>query len=153
MTKHKFIAVILLGVVLDKTCLADSNDVTQVGSYLTVTNKASFAQTHLLSQSIQLRFTRNIQTVGDAIHTLLQLSGYTLVPKSQQSTALKIMLSNPLPVIDRELGPIKLRDGLTILAGPAFYLAEDPVNRTVNFKLRPGYRKFLKFISTSRSSS
>jgi hypothetical protein len=37
-----------------------------------------------------------------------------------------------------------LSDGLTTLSGPAFELIHDPVNRTVDFKLKPAYQKFIK---------
>jgi len=148
--KHKLIAIILLGILLDKICLADNN-VTQISRYMTVTNKAQFSQTHLLSQSIQVHFTQNIRTVGDAINYLLHFSGYALIAESQQSTALKIMLSHPLPIVDRELGPMPLRNGLGVLVGSAFYLSEDPVNRIVDFKLKPRYQKFVKNNPVNRS--
>ncbi|MCD6040303.1 MAG: hypothetical protein K0S27_1703 [Gammaproteobacteria bacterium] len=140
--KHKLIAILLLGILLDKICLAD-NDVTQISRYLTVANKPKFSQAHLLSQSIQVHFPPNIQTVGDAINYLLRFSGYTLIAEPQQSPALKIMLSRSLPIVDRELGPMRLREGFAVLLGPAFYLSEDPVNRVVNFKLKPEYQKFI----------
>lgn len=141
--KYRIIAMILPGILLCKICLAD-NDITQVSRYLTVTNKPRFSQTHLLSQSIQIRFTRNIQTVGDAINYLLRFSGYALVAESQRTPALKVMLIKPLPVIDRELGPMTLSNALITLSGPAFYLSQDPVNRVVDLKLKPEYQKFVK---------
>lgn len=117
--KHRIMAMILPGILLCKICLAD-NSVTQVSRYLTVTNKPQFSQTHLLSQSIQVRFTRNTQTVGDAINYLLRFSGYSLIEESQRSSALKIMLSKPLPVIDHELGPVSLSHALTTLSGKRY---------------------------------
>ena len=35
-------------------------------------------------------------------------------------------------------------DGLTVLAGPAFYLVQDPLNRMINFELVPFYAKLYK---------
>ena len=141
--KRRLIVVVLLSMLFSKTCLADNN-ITQVSRYLTVSNKPKFSQTNLLSQSIQVRFTRNIQTIGDAMNYLLRFSGYSLIPEAQMSLALQITLSKPLPIIDRELGPVTLRDGLTTLSGSAFYLIQDPVNRVVDFKLKPEYQKFIK---------
>jgi conjugative transfer region protein (TIGR03748 family) len=148
--QRRRIAVILLAILLDKTCLADNN-VTQITRYLTVTNKPNFSQVNLLSQSIQVRFAQNIQTVGDAMNYLLRFSGYALIAESQQSLALKIILSKPLPIIDRELGPMTLSNGLTTLSGSAFYLVEDPVNRVVDFKLKPEYQKFTRNNQVNRS--
>ena len=141
--KRRLIAIVLLSMLFGKTCLADNN-ITQVSRYLTVSNKPKLSQTNLLSQSVQVRFTRNIQTIGDAMNYLLRFSGYSLIHETQMSMALKILLSKPLPIIDRELGPVTLSDGLITLSGPAFYLTQDPVNRVVDFKLKPEYQKFIK---------
>jgi conjugative transfer region protein (TIGR03748 family) len=141
--KRKLIAMVLLSMLASKTCLADNN-LTQVSRYLTVANKPKLSQTNLLSQLIQVRFTRNIQSVGDAMNYLLKFSGYSLIPESKMSLELQSTLNKPLPIVDRELGPITLSDALTILSGPAFYLTHDPVNRFINFKLKPEYQKFIK---------
>jgi conjugative transfer region protein (TIGR03748 family) len=114
---------------------------TQTGRYLTVENKPLSSQIHLLSQTIQVHFPQNIQTVGDAMNYLLHISGYSLVSENNMCPALKITLSKPLPIIDRSLGPLSLKDGLTTLAGPVFALIQDPINRTVNFDLTPEYQK------------
>jgi type IV pili sensor histidine kinase/response regulator len=118
-----------------------------------VAHEPPFSQTHLLSQSIQIHFPQNIQTVGNAIQYLLRFSGYTLLSEPERNAALKIMLSHSLPRVDRELGPMRLSDALLILSGPAFYLSEDPLNRVVDFKLKPGYQKFIKTNSLKRISS
>lgn len=117
-------------------------DTTQVGRYLTVENKPQAAQLDLLSQEFQVRFPASVQTIGDAMTYLLKQSGYRLVPEAKRSTALKITLSKPLPAIDRDFGPMKLKDGLMTLAGPIFTLVNDPLNRTVNFSLRKEYTAF-----------
>jgi conjugative transfer region protein (TIGR03748 family) len=140
--KRRLIAMVLLSMLFGKTCLADNT--TQVSRYLTVSNKPQFSQTNLLTQSVQVRFTQNIQTVGDAMNYLLRFSGYSLIPENQMNLALQIILSKPLPIIDRELGPVTLSDGLITLAGPAFNLTQDPVNRVVDFQLKPAYQRFIK---------
>jgi conjugative transfer region protein (TIGR03748 family) len=141
--KRRIIAMILLSMLFNNACLADDN-VTQISRYLTVTNKPKFSQTNLLSQLVQVRFTQNIQTIGDAMNYLLRFSGYSLISDTQRNSALKIILTKHLPIIDREMGPMTLSDGLTTLSGPAFELIHDPVNRTVDFKLKPAYQKFIK---------
>jgi conjugative transfer region protein (TIGR03748 family) len=140
--KRRLIAMVLLSMLFGKTCLADNN-VTQVSRYLTISNKPKFSQLNLLSQPIQIRFTQNIKTIGDAMNYLLRFSGYSLIADTQMSAALKITLSKPLPIIDRELGPMTLRDALITLSGPAFSLAQNPVYRVVDFKLKPEYQQFI----------
>lgn len=114
-------------------------DTTQLGRYLTVDNKPKSAQMDLLSQEFQVRFPSSVETIGDAMEYLLKQSGYSLVPEEKRSSELKITLSKPLPAIDRDFGPMKLRDGLSTLAGPVFILINDPLNRMVSFKLNPKF--------------
>ena len=140
--KRKLIAMILLSMLFGKTCLANNN-VTQISRYLTVSNKPKPSQINLLSQLIQVRFTRNILTIGDAMKYLSRFSGYSLIPNAQMNAALKITLSKQLPTIDRELGPMTLRDALTTLSGPAFFITENPIYRVVDFKLKPEYQRFI----------
>lgn len=141
--KQRLFVMALLSIFVSETCLADNN-LTQVSRYLTIPNKPNLYQTNLLSQQIQVRFTRNIQTVGDAMNYILRFSGYSLIPESQMNPALKLTLEKQLPIVDRELGPMTLREALITLVGPAFSLSHDPVNRFVNFELKSSYQKFIK---------
>jgi type IV pili sensor histidine kinase/response regulator len=122
-------------------CILNSSyaEVTQVGRYLTAENKPKSSQIDLLSQEFQVRFPSFVQTIGNAMEYLLKQSGYSLVPEDKRSTALKVALSKPLPAIDREFGPMKLKDGLATLAGPVFILVNDPLNRMVSFNLSSKY--------------
>ena len=108
----------------------------QTGRYLSVTNKPLHEQQDLLSQVYQVHFPKEVQTVGDAMRYLLHYSGYSLVDETRQTDALKKTLTKPLPLIDRNFGPMSLRDALITLAGPAFTLMSDSLNREVNFKLK-----------------
>ena len=114
-------------------------DSTQVGRYLTVSNKPKLAQVDLLSQEFQVRFPVSVQTIGEAMDYLLKQSGYRLIPETKQSAELKLTLSKPLPAIDRDFGPMQLKNGLSTLVGPVFILVSDPLNRWVNFSVRPSF--------------
>jgi len=139
--KIKFMVIIILSVLLGKNCLA--NNLTSIGRYTTIDNSPRSYQTDLLSQIIQVRFTRNILTVGDAVNFLLKYSGYSLLAEPNLNQALKITLGKPLPIVDKEIGPVTLKTALITLIGPAFYLTQDPVNRVIDFKLKPNYLKFV----------
>jgi len=119
------------------------NETSQVSRYMTVTNKPLSSQRDLLSQTIQIRFQQSVQNIGDAINHLLRYSGYSLVMENQRGGALKNTLQKPLPLVDRELGPMSLKDALIILAGPAFTLVEDPLNREVDFHLKTSFSQKL----------
>ncbi len=130
------------GLLLCAAFSAQANDsMTQFGRYLTAINKPTPAQTNLLSQTMQVRFPQNIQTIGDAMNYLLKFSGYSLIDNNKMSSNLKNTLSKPLPTVDRDFGPMSLKDGLITLIGPAFSLSHDPLNRTVNFDLKPQFKK------------
>lgn len=136
-------AVLAMNICVASVACADSVDM-RVGRYMTSVSKPSLAQRDLLSQTIQVRFPLSVQTVGDALHYLLRYSGYSLVDASHQNAALKILLKKPLPWVDREFQSLSLKDALITLAGPAFTLSEDVLNREVNFPLKPEFSKKLK---------
>ncbi|MNW18092.1 hypothetical protein D3C71_2175130 [compost metagenome] len=46
------------------------------------------------------------------------------------------LFHRPLPAVHHNLGPISLLDALTIIGGPAWQLAIDPVERNVCYVLR-----------------
>jgi type IV pili sensor histidine kinase/response regulator len=115
-----------------------------IGRHIHTSHKAlssHSSQRDLLSQTIQIRFPKNINTVGAAIAYLLRDSGYSLVSENKISSSLKNTLQKPLPVVDRVLGSIPLREALVLLVGPAFTLAEDPLNREVDFHVKPNFSK------------
>ena len=94
----------------------------------------------LLSPIIQVHFISEIKTIGDAVNHLLRYSGYALVESKQQSPDLKNTLRKPLPLVDRDLGPIALKQALELLVGSAFDLTIDPLNRTINFQVKTEFK-------------
>ncbi len=138
----RYISCVFIAIALSQSVYAEDSI---IGQYMTVNHKPQSEQVDLLSQAIQVRFPQSIQTIGDAINYLLKISGYSLVDVNQRSDGLKITLTKPLPLIDRDYGPMRLKEALTTLSGPAFYLVSDPINRTVNFKLKS---KFIKTYSS-----
>lgn len=126
----------MTALLLASNVLFASNHSIAIGRYLSTSNQPSHEQQDLLSTIFQVHFTHDIQTVGDAMDYLLRYSGYSLVEEARQTTALKNTLKKPLPLIDRNFGPMRLKDALITLVGPAFILINDPLNREVNFKLK-----------------
>ncbi len=118
---------------------AGQSDSTTVGRYLTVQNKASPGQTDLLNQTFQLHFPHSVKTIKEAVNYLLQFSGYTLVSDNHLPMAARSLLAQPLPAVDRSLGPLSLREGLLTLVGRPFGLLFDPVHRLISFYLMPTY--------------
>jgi conjugative transfer region protein (TIGR03748 family) len=138
----KTVAATLIATFFFSNAFATDN-AANIGRYLSVAQKPLSSQRDLLSQTIQLRFPQPVQTIGDAIDHLLRYSGYSLVSESKRTSVLKNTLQKTLPLVDREFGPMTLRDALTILIGTAFTLVEDPLNREVDFQLKSHFSKKL----------
>ena len=115
-------------------------NLTQVNRYATVENKPLISQINPLLTVQQIHFPQQIHTVGEALTHWMQYSGYSLVDVAVQNQALKDIMQQPLPQVDRNLGPLTVHDGLEVLVGQqVFSLIQDPLHRTINFKLKPQY--------------
>ena len=110
-----------------------ANDL-QVGRYSLMTATPTAAQAALLVAVITVQFPQRIQTVGEAVPYLLQRSGYRLATTESIGADTAALFALPLPAVHRNLGPMTVRDALAILAGPAFYLVQDPVHRLITFE-------------------
>ncbi len=134
-----FTVLILSVITLSETVWAKTSSLVPAGRYLTVDSTIPVEQKDLLSPIIHIHFLSDVKTVGDAIQEVLRYSGYSLVETPQQSQDLQNTLQKPLPLVQRDLGPVPLKQILRVLIGPAFHLIVDPLNRTVNFQLNPHF--------------
>lgn len=102
--------------------------------YTLVNTRPTLEQRQPLFQLITVQIAPALHaTVGDALHHVLQRSGYSLCANRAEVTTL---FSRPLPAVQHQLGPVALLDALTILGGPAWRLVIDPVERSVCYELR-----------------
>ncbi len=121
-----------------------TSSVSQVGRYITTVNVAKPDQVNPLLTVATFKFNPNVQTIGDALNQVLQYSGYALVPSQDQSAAVEQTLTKPLPYSVRTLGPLPIKDALTVLMGQdVFILVVDPLHRLVNFDLNPDIKNAL----------
>jgi len=111
-------------------------NVTTVARYASVPNKPLAAQVNPLKAVQQVHFPQQIQTIGEAIEHWLKYSGFHLAPANKHQDSLKTILKQPLPQVDRNLGPMSVANGLTVLVGQhLFSLKHDDLLREVNFTL------------------
>jgi len=104
------------------------------GRYTLASTRPTLEQRQPLYQLINVRIAPALHaTVGEALRHVLQHSGYSLCP---ESPAMARLFRRPLPAVHHDLGPISLLDALTIIGGPAWRLAIDPVERNVCYVLR-----------------
>jgi conjugative transfer region protein (TIGR03748 family) len=84
---------------------------------------------------VHMRFAQDVSTVGQAIRELLEGSGYRLVMgENRVEMQDQILLTQQLPAVHQELGPVNLLDALTILGGRAWQVHVDHVYRLVWFQ-------------------
>lgn len=112
----------------------------QVGRYSLKEAVAAPAQRDLLAVIIDTSLPRELHTVGEALQYLLRRSGYRLATSATSDPVMTRLAALELPAVHRHLGPIRLRDALAALAGPAYELHEEPVDRRLYFTVRDAYR-------------
>lgn len=106
-----------------------SLSVVRYSRYTLVELEPTAAQLDLLSQIIDITLpTAWSTTVGDALRYVLLRSGYALC---ESRDGLDDLLLLPLPASHFHLGPLRLRQVLELLAGPAWQLEVDERARSV----------------------
>ena len=102
------------------------------GRYTRVSTEPTPEQWDLLAQIIEVTIPSSLSpSVQDALHHVLQRSGYSLCPATP---SVQVLFTRPLPAAHYRLGPIPLRRALQVLAGPAWQLTADEVGRSVCFE-------------------
>ncbi|EGN8181193.1 hypothetical protein ISV44_001532 [Salmonella enterica] len=113
-------------------------EVTRSGRYTLVNVKSADAQREPLNQLIDITMPGQlVNSVGDGFRYLLFQSGYSLCGGYGADFA--ELLNRPLPAIQRKIGPMRLSEALQVVAGPAWRMSVDEVNREVCFVLRDAY--------------
>ena len=152
MSKYKQLKCCAVGVALGLGLIAMNSSVLgnpiAIGRYLSVADKPMLEQQHLLQQRVMIQFPKNILTLEEAVRFLLQFSGYQLVDVSSMPVSVQALLAQPLPEVDRTMGPMDLQHALTTLAGEPFYVLVDPVHRLISFKMKSLYHDLYPSAST-----
>ncbi|MEX2257280.1 MAG: hypothetical protein WD672_01100 [Woeseia sp.] len=108
-------------------------DSIRIGRYQSMVLAPEAAPVDALRALVTQRFPDDITTVGAAIDFMLQGTGYQLQLTPNPCQAL--LFAQPLPVAQRQLGPITVRHALAVLAGPAYRPVVDTLYRRVTFEL------------------
>ncbi|PTA87217.1 hypothetical protein CWM66_27105 [Kosakonia sp. H7A] len=125
-----------------------SPEVVRYDRYTLASTRPADAQRDPLNQIIEIRMPQQVvRTVGEGLRYLLLESGYSLC--NGDATVFAELFSKPLPAVQRSVGPVRLTEALQVLAGPAWRLHVDDVNREVCFALRDQYRHFAPTASVS----
>ncbi|CCW28953.1 PilL N-terminal domain-containing protein [Xenorhabdus nematophila] len=113
-------------------------EVVRYDRYLLVDTSPEISQRYPLKQMVQLKMPSSLKpTVGEAMRYALRQSGYRLCSVSGQA---EILYQQPLPAPHYQLGPVRLNVALQLLAGSAWKLEVDNIQRVVCHSLRPEYQ-------------
>ncbi|HFL2715768.1 TPA: hypothetical protein ACGWTM_002956 [Legionella pneumophila] len=130
----KMLPIITLGLI---AISSQAENTSQINRYATISNKPSAAQINPLSAIKQVHFPKDVQTIEQALEWWLKYTGFSLVSIEKRPESLVAVLKQPLPQVDRTLGPMTIKEGLEVLVGQqTFLLVEDPLQRQVNFSLK-----------------
>lgn len=106
--------------------------------YLLVSTDPSAAQRAPLEQIIDIRIPASLTpTVADAMRYALKQSGYSLCAVTSSNA---VLYNQSLPAVHYQLGPMRLNTALQVMAGSAWQLEADDVQRIVCHSLRDGYQ-------------
>lgn len=111
--------------------LERSTSIIQTGRYSTLAATPTPAQLDPLAVIIDVTIPETCISIEQAIGFLLRRSGYEL--DTTQEVDVVELLTKPLPAVHRKLGPMPLKDALTLLVTPGFVLQDDPVKRLLRF--------------------
>ncbi|ENG5922090.1 PilL N-terminal domain-containing protein [Serratia marcescens] len=113
-------------------------EVVRYDRYLLVSTDPAAVQRDPLSQIIDIRIPALVKpTVADALRYALRQSGYSLCATGPANG---VLYRQALPAVQYQLGPMRLRTALQVLAGRAWQLEVDDVQRVVCHSLRDGYQ-------------
>lgn len=105
----------------------------QTGRYSSLAALPSPAQIYPLDVIIDVMIPEDCVTLEQAIRFLLRRSGYMLDPHLHADVA--ELLAKPLPAVHRKMGPIALKDALTLLVTPGFVVRQEPIKRIIRYSL------------------
>ena len=119
-----------------------SNNVVQIGRYTSVSISPTKPEINPLLAVSVFNFPPSVYSVGEAINQVLATTGYKL--STHISPQVEKTLNKSLPITDRKLGPMTIQSALKVLVGYEVYeLQRDPLNRLVNFKIKPSIARAL----------
>jgi len=107
--------------------------------YTVISTRPRTDQLELLDQIIDLRIPDTLApSLHQAMTYALRHSGYELCPSAGD---VSLLFSHPLPASHYRLGPMSLRNALQLLAGPAWELQVDELDRQICFVIRPAFER------------
>lgn len=111
--------------------------------YVSMKIGATADQMNPLNTVLQMDFPESVVSIGQALVYLLKSQGYVLELPETHNQEQYVLLNLPLQYSLRHIGPITLKESLNVLGGEAFDAEINPVTRSVSFRLKTEYLKFI----------
>lgn len=113
----------------------EKDPVVRYGRYTLVSSAPTADQRDLMAQIVDISIPANMTpNVREAIVYVLDRSGYSLC--STETGQVSVLYTRPLAAALYKIGPVTLRNALQVLAGPAWQVEVDELNREVCYVLR-----------------
>ena len=113
----------------------EKDPVIRYGRYTLVSSAPTADQRDLMAQIVDISIPANMTpNVREAMMYVLDRSGYSLC--STDTGQVSVLYTRPLAAALYKIGPMTLRNALQVLAGPAWQVEVDEVDREVCYALR-----------------
>lgn len=127
------VAVLLPVMAIGETLQIDEKPYVRTDRYTLVSIETQPEQISPLLSIVEISFSQHINSVGRALDELLVGSGYTWNKEMAENDRLNGL---SLPVVVRDIGPVRLRDALITVVGEAWNLQVNELTREVWFEPR-----------------
>ena len=136
--KPNRIAVEMIVVLLfSTTALAEPTKTLQIARYTDTSLEPSRETVNPLDVVISVSLPQKMNKVGDAINFILQRSGYRVISADRnKASEMYVLFELPIPSSHRNIGPLRLKTALEVLAGGSFDLCINDVTREVWFEIK-----------------
>jgi type IV pili sensor histidine kinase/response regulator len=116
----------------------EKDPLVRYGRYTLVSSAPTADQRDLMAQIVDISIPANMTpNVREAMVYVLDRSGYSLC--SKETGQVSVLYTRPLAASLYKVGPMALRNALQVLAGPAWQVEVDEVDREVCYVLRSEY--------------
>ncbi|BCD97673.1 hypothetical protein [Marinagarivorans cellulosilyticus] len=127
------VAMLLPAMAIGETLQIDDEPYVRTDRYTLVSIETQPEQISPLLSIVEISFSQHINSVGRALDELLVGSGYTWNKEMAENDRLNRL---SLPVVVRDIGPVRLRDALITVVGEAWNLQVNELTREVWFEPR-----------------
>lgn len=113
-----------------------------VGRYLSLSSTVTENQQTLSLAPVTHVIPPQVISIGKAVRFLSESVGWGTVDETLylESDEVKTLFAHRLPMIHRDLVGVPVEEALKAIAGPAYQLVLDPVERKVSYRLRDEYK-------------